>query len=231
MIGLAKSAVQVVAPALASLLLTVSGLHLVMSIDLLSLLPGLVAVLLVFLPRAERTQTGMAAAGNFWHEFRFGFRYIFAHPGLSGILLIFCGINLFAGFTYMSILSPMILTRTQGDQMALGTVQTVMGIGGILGGLVLTLWRSPRRKAALFTWSTLISFGVCDFLTAASRSVVSWSVAGFSFRVLHPVHGQPVLHPVAGARPRGCAGTRLFGARDADHPAHAHWYPAGRAGG
>ena len=101
MIGLAKSAVQVVAPALASLLLTVSGLHLVMSIDLLSLLPGLVAVLLVFLPRAERTQTGMAAAGNFWHEFRFGFRYIFAHPGLSGILLIFCGINLFAGFTYM----------------------------------------------------------------------------------------------------------------------------------
>lgn len=179
MIGLAKSAVQVVAPALASLLLTVSGLHLVMSIDLLSLLPGLAAVLLVFLPRAERTQTGMAAAGNFWHEFRFGFRYIFAHPGLSGILLIFCGINLFAGFTYMSILSPMILTRTQGDQMALGTVQTVMGIGGILGGLVLTLWRSPRRKAALFTWSTLISFGVCDFLTAASRSVVSWSVAGF----------------------------------------------------
>ncbi|MEN6410800.1 MAG: MFS transporter [Anaerolineaceae bacterium] len=179
LIGLSKSVVQVAAPALASAILTFSGIHVVMGIDLFTLALGLVAVLLVSLPRAAASDVGAAAAGNFWHEFRFGFRCIFADRGLRAMLFIFAGINLFAGLTYMSILPPMILTRTNGDKIALGTVQTVMGMGGILGGLVLTFWRSPRKKAALFAWSTLLSFGVCDFLTATSQTVWSWSIAGF----------------------------------------------------
>jgi predicted MFS family arabinose efflux permease len=150
-----------------------------MIIDLLTMLPGILVVLLVSLPKPEESEEGARARGDFWHEFRFGFRYIFSHPGLRSITLIFVGINLFAGITYLSILSPMILTRTGGNKIALGTVQTVMGIGGILGGLILTLWKSPRRKAAIFVWSTFGSFLFCDFFTAVSRSVWSWSIAGF----------------------------------------------------
>lgn len=179
LIGLAKSLVLVLAPALASMILTFGGIHLVMEIDLLSFFPGLVTLLLVYLDKAALSEAGALAKGNFWHEFRFGFRYIFSRPGLRAILAIFVGINLFAGLTYMSILSPMILTRTNGDQIALGTVQTVMGIGGILGGLVMAVWKTPRKKAALYAWSTMISFGICDLLTASSRAVWSWSVAGF----------------------------------------------------
>jgi MFS family permease len=179
LLGLAKSTVQVIAPALSSAILAFSGLHLVMTIDLLTLLPGLAVVLLVSLPKAAQSEVGKSAHGDFWHEFRFGFKYIFSQPGLRILLFLFAGINLFAGLTYMSILSPMILTHTHGDEVALGTVQTVMGVGGILGGLLLTFWWSPRNKAQLFAWSTMISFGVCDFLTAISRSVWSWSVVGF----------------------------------------------------
>ena len=179
MIGLARSASKILAPAFGSALLAFGGLDLVLKIDLISMLPGLLSVLLVMIPKAEHSEEGMLARGDFWHEFRFGFRYIFTQPGLREILLIFVGINLFAGFTYMSILSPMILTRSGGDQFALGTVQTVMGVGGILGSLALTFWRSPKKKAALFTWATFISFGTCDFLTAISRTTFSWSIAGF----------------------------------------------------
>jgi MFS family permease len=179
LIGLAKSMVTMIVPALASVVLTFGGMSRVMIIDLLTMLPGVLAVLLVSLPKPEESEEGARARGDFWHEFRFGFRYIFNHPGLRSITLIFIGINLFAGITYLSILSPMILTRTGGNKIALGTVQTVMGIGGILGGLILTLWKTPRRKAAIFVWSTFGSFLFCDFLTAISRSVWSWSIAGF----------------------------------------------------
>lgn len=179
LIGLAKSMVTMIAPALASVVLTFGGMSRVMIIDLLTMLPGILVVLLVSLPKPEESEEGARARGDFWHEFRFGFRYIFSHPGLRSITLIFVGINLFAGITYLSILSPMILTRTGGNKIALGTVQTVMGIGGILGGLILTLWKSPRRKAAIFVWSTFGSFLFCDFFTAVSRSVWSWSIAGF----------------------------------------------------
>ena len=179
LIGLAKSAIQVVAPAVASVILSFAGLHRVLSIDLLTLIAGLAAVLLVHLEKPPHTETGAQAKGTFWHEFRFGFRYIFSLPGLRTIMLMFVSINFFAGLTYMSILSPMILTRTNGSELSLGTVQTVMGVGGIVGGLVLTFFKSPRKKAALFAWSTTISIGICDLLTAASRSVLTWSISGF----------------------------------------------------
>jgi len=179
LIGLSKSAVQVIAPALSSAILTYGGINLVMVIDLATLLPGLIALLLIQLNKPGQSEEGVLAKGNFWHEFRFGFHYIFSHPGLRVILLNFMGINLFAGFTYMSILSPMILVRTGGDKIALGTIQTIMGLGGILGGLVLVASKTPRKKASLFAWSTLISFGICDLLTASSHAVWSWSASGF----------------------------------------------------
>lgn len=191
LIGLAKSFMQVLAPALSSVILTLGGLDLVMKIDLLTLLPGLLAVLLIDLPIPEHSAEGQKAKGDFWHEFRFGFGYIFSQPGLRIITIVFMGINLFAGLTYMSIIPPMILTHTGGDKLALGTVQTVMGVGGILGGLILTLWRSPKKKVALFAWTTALSFLVCDTLMALSRNVWSWSLSGFLAEVTIPFMVSP----------------------------------------
>jgi MFS family permease len=179
LVGLAKSAVQIIAPAFASALLSVGNLATVMSVDLLTMIMGLASVLLVRLVNPPQSETGRLAKGDFLHQVRFGFRYIFDHPGLKGILFIFIGINIAAGFTYMSILSPLILAHTGGSQVALGIVQTVMGIGGIAGGLILTIVRTPKKKAQLYVWSTMLSFFVCDFLTAISKHVWSWSAAGF----------------------------------------------------
>ncbi|MEA5077710.1 MAG: MFS transporter [Anaerolineaceae bacterium] len=191
LIGLAKSFMQVLAPALSSVILTFGGLDLVMKIDLLTLLPGLLAVLFIELPIPERSVDGQKAQGDFWHEFRFGFGYIFSRPGLRIITIVFMGVNLFAGLTYMSILSPMILTHTGGDKIALGTVQTVMGVGGILGGLILSFWHSPKKKVALFAWTTALSFLICDTLMAFSRNVWSWSLSGFLAEVTIPFMVSP----------------------------------------
>jgi len=191
LIGLARSVMQVMAPALSSVILTFGGLDLVMKIDLLTLLPGLLAVLLIDLPIPERSTDGQQAKGNFWHEFRYGFGYIFSRPGLRIITIVFMGVNLFAGLTYMSIISPMILTHTGGDKIALGTVQTVMGVGGILGGLILTFWHSPKKKVALFAWTTALSFLICDTLMALSRNVWSWSLSGFLAEVTIPFMVSP----------------------------------------
>ena len=191
LVGITKSAVQIIAPALASVILSFSDLSTVMIIDLTTLIFGLSSLLLVHFPTPVQSEEGILAKGNFWHEIRFGFRYIFSRPGLKGILLIFAGINLAAGLTYMSILSPMILTRTNGDKMTLGIVQTIMGIGGISGGLILALWKSPRRKARLYVWSTMLSFMICDFCTAASRSVWGWSISGFFSELTIPFMVSP----------------------------------------
>jgi MFS transporter, DHA3 family, macrolide efflux protein len=191
LVGITKSAVQIAAPALASVILSFSDLSTVMIIDLTTLIFGLTSLLFVHLSTPAQSEEGKLAKGDFWHEIRFGFRYIFSRPGLKGILLIFAGINLAAGLTYMSILSPMILTRSNGNQMTLGIVQTIMGIGGISGGLILALWKSPRKKARLYVWSTMLSFMICDFCTAASKSIWGWSISGFFSELTIPFMVSP----------------------------------------
>lgn len=179
LLGLGKSAARVLAPALSGLLMQAGGLNSVMTVDLATMGLALGGLALVRIPAPQRTPAGQQAQGSLWHEMRFGFGYIFTRPGLRGILLTFFMINLFATLTYFAVLSPMILARTGGDEMALGVVRTVMGLGGICGGLFISLRRAPWQKTRVFLWSTLLSFLICDFMTAVSRSAWGWSLAGF----------------------------------------------------
>lgn len=94
-------------------------------------------------------------------------------------MMIFFFINLFGTITYIAVFSPMILSRTGGDEVVLGTIRTIMGLGGIVGGLLITAWRAPWKKTNTYLVSTLLSFLVCDFLSAISRTTIGWSIAGF----------------------------------------------------
>jgi hypothetical protein len=40
----------------------------------------------------------------------------------------------------------MILARTGGDTLALSTVEAALGIGGIVGGVLMSIWGGPKRK-------------------------------------------------------------------------------------
>ncbi|HVN55524.1 MAG TPA: MFS transporter [Anaerolineaceae bacterium] len=179
MLGLGRSASTVFAPILGGLLLQSVGLNAVMIADLGTLVLGLGALLLVPIPSPAASDEGRKAAGSFLHEMGFGLQYIFKRSSLRDLMGTFFLINLFGTLTYMAVLSPMILARAGGDEITLGIVRTMMGIGGIAGGLVLTIWGFSKQKARTYGWSTMISFFICDFLTAISRSLPGWATAGF----------------------------------------------------
>jgi MFS transporter, DHA3 family, macrolide efflux protein len=179
MLGLGKSAARVLGPTLAGLLQQTAGLNAVMMVDLMTMGVALFSLLLIRIPAPPPSSEGRQAAGSFWHQMRFGFSYIWHRPGLRSLLFTFFMINLFGTLTYFAVHSPMILTRTGGNEIVLGTVRTVMGVGGIAGGLIISIWGSPRRKTTTYLVSTSISFLACDFLTAISRTVTGWSIAGF----------------------------------------------------
>lgn len=179
LLGLGRSASRMFAPSFAGLLQHQAGLNAVMAVDLGTLSLALSSLLFIRLPAPRESAEGRAARGNFWREARFGAAFILKRPGLRGILFTFFLINLFATLTYFAVHSPMILARTGGDELALGTVRTVMGLGGIAGGLLISLWGGPQRKARSFLIATLLSFLICDFMTAVSRSTAGWAIAGF----------------------------------------------------
>jgi MFS transporter, DHA3 family, macrolide efflux protein len=178
MLGLGRSAARMLSPAIAGVLLPLAGLGVVMAFDLVTLGLALLGLLLIRIPAPAVSSTGRQARGSFQHEIKFGAAYILKRPGLRNLLFTFFLINLFGTLTYFAVLSPMVLARTGGSEVTLGLVRTGMGLGGIAGGLAVTVWGGSRHKTRTYLVSVMLSFLVCDAMMAVSTSAAGWIAAG-----------------------------------------------------
>ena len=184
--SLAMDASRVIAPFAAGALLTVIDISGIMLIDVTTFLVAVGTLLIVRIPRPTITEEGKTARGNWWHETRSGFRYITERPGLLGLMGVFAGINFFATLAYFSILPPMILARTGNDQVVLATVQSMLGIGGIVGGILLSVWGGPRRQIHAICLGTALSYLSGDLFFAIGRTPQVWTIAAFCTAVFIP---------------------------------------------
>ena len=82
--------------------------------------------------------------------------------------------------TYENILSPMILARSGQNQIALGIVSGILGIGGMAGGLIVSFVKLPKDSVRVIFLSGGISFLLGDFLMGAGQNVLVWSIAGIA---------------------------------------------------
>jgi len=186
LVSLALSAARLLSPALAGAVLSVVQIEGVMTIDVLTFLVSMGTLLFVRVPRPVSSAVGRAAGGQLWAEMSLGLRFIRQCPGLLGMVFIFSGINLFASLTYFSILPAYILARSSGDKMALGVVQSVMGIGEVLGGVLVGVSGGPRRKVHGFLLCTALSFLCGDLVFAAGRSLPAWVAAALGATIFIP---------------------------------------------
>jgi MFS transporter, DHA3 family, macrolide efflux protein len=177
--SLAQSGSQVFAPAFAGIMLGIVGISGILLIDVATFCIGVLPLLFIAIPRPVVQETEKATPPNIRQDILFGFRYIAARPGLVGLLIIYCGINLAAAIGWFAVLPPMVLARTGGDELALGTVQAAMGIGGIIGGVLLSVWGGPKRRIHGVLLLGVISFLTGDFLLGAGRTVPLWALATF----------------------------------------------------
>ncbi len=184
--SLAQSTSTVLSPIFAGALLALIGINGVMLIDVATFLIATLTLLLVRIPRPPATIGDSEARGGKLKELSFGFRYILARQGLWSLLLIFAGMNLFAALTYYSILPAMILARTSGDELALATVQGALGMGGMAGGLLISIWGGPKKRIHACLIGAALSFLIGDLLMAVGRIVPVWTVAAFLEEVFIP---------------------------------------------
>jgi len=166
---------------LAGLMLHSAGLRSVMLVDLGTLCAAVVTLLVVRIPRPAETSTGsQARALGLRHELAFGTRYILQRPGLLGLTVIYMLIFLYAGITYFGVLPAMILARSGGRELVLSSVQSALGVGGVVGGIVVTIWGGPKRKIHGVLASCAASFLAGDLLFAAGRTPEAWIAAAFA---------------------------------------------------
>jgi MFS transporter, DHA3 family, macrolide efflux protein len=183
--SLAYNGTQIAAPVLAGALLPFLGISGVMTIDVLTFGVAMLTLALVRIP-SPRPVEQAEQAESFLTQASFGFRYIFARPGLAGLMAIFMGIEFFAALTYFSVMPALILARSGGNEVALGMVQATLGIGGVIGGVLVTWWGLPRRKIHAVCGLCGLSFLFGDLLFAVSRSLPAWIVAAVVTSVFIP---------------------------------------------
>ncbi|MDE5580361.1 MAG: hypothetical protein K2I95_02940 [Treponemataceae bacterium] len=106
-----------------------------------------------------------------------GFAFLKKEKGILYIILTMALINFFSRLTYENILSPMILARSLGDSIALGTVNACMGIGGIVGGIIVSFKKEDRHKVVALFLPAALSFLLGDLMMAFGKNVFWWSLA------------------------------------------------------
>lgn len=145
MMSLVQMGPGVIAPMMAGGLLPLIGLTGILSLDVATFLLAILALLFVHIPQPLQTEEGRQARGPILQEAAFGFRYIFARPSLLGLQLVFFFGNLCTGIAFTA-LSPMVLLRTGNDSVSLGAVLSAGAVGGVVGGIVMSVWGGFKKR-------------------------------------------------------------------------------------
>lgn len=147
MVQMAEAISVVVAPLLAGLLMVWIGMTYIVMIDFITATIAISSLFLVRFPRvskAEDVDKSSKKKGSILREIAEGWRYIVERPGLKGLIIYFAISNFLFGFFNVS-LTPLILSFASEAQ--LGTVMSMSGLGMIVGGLLVSIWGGPKKRA------------------------------------------------------------------------------------
>jgi MFS family permease len=184
-VALAGGMAQLLVPLVAVGLLAAIGLGGILALDVVSYAVAVAVVLAVRFPRtmAYRRREPLLT------EVAEGFRYSWGHRALRAMLLWFAGLNVFLAPLFL-LVTPLVLAF--GTLHQLGWVAFGSGLGGVLGGLLLTFWGGPRRRrmyGMLLCTVALGAFGALAGLRPSLTVVVvgAWGL-GFWLTLVNGVY-------------------------------------------
>jgi MFS family permease len=168
---------EIIGPALAGVLYSVIGFTGILLIDLTSFMVGISTIFAVHIPQPLMSEAGRQSRTGIFPELAFGFRYIFARKSLLALLLL---ASLF-GFAHDigdSLYSPMILARTNSNAQVLASLQAAAGVGGVTGGLLLSVWGGHKRRIHSLLLG-MVGAGFSKIIFGLARIPLIWIPAQF----------------------------------------------------
>jgi MFS family permease len=187
--NLSQSAATLAAPILGGVLLLAIHIYGVLLVDFASFLVSVLILLFVRIPSpakgAETAVAGERAGGSLFREAAYGWRYVRERPGLFALLLLAAFSNLALGLVQV-LAAPMVLAFATAS--ALGTALSIAGAGMLVGSLVMSVWRGPRRRID----GTLLFMVVVGLFIAAAGlrpSLPLFATAAFLFYFTFAVSG------------------------------------------
>lgn len=176
MIQMAESGSAILAPVLAGILLGTVGIVGILAVDIVTFLVAIGALLLVHVPRPRETEAGRRGRGSLWQESLYGLRYIVQRPSLLGLQLALFSANL-TGNLSGAVLPALILARTASNATIMGSVFSAGAVGGVAGGLLMSIWGGPRNRV-LGLLGSMFLMGILHIVPMGlGRSLPVWAAA------------------------------------------------------
>lgn len=179
MLQLIEPTSLIASPLLAGLLLPAIHLNGILALDIATFLVAIGSLLVIGISRPAATDAGRQGKGNLWQESIYGFHYIFQRPSLLGLQLVFFAGN-FLSAIVLVLVPAMILARTGNNELILASVQSALGVGGIVGGLVLSLWGGPQRRIHSLLISWILAGLLGELAMGLGQTLTVWVFAHFA---------------------------------------------------
>jgi predicted MFS family arabinose efflux permease len=176
------SIVTILAPALGSVMLAFGGLKSVLVFDLATFSIAF-SILLLFIKIPAVKRKTDAVKESFLNSCLAGIRFLKGHTALLRIILFFAFINFIAKMGGYGMTPALILSRTGGDQAALGIVEAAIGIGTLAGSIVVTLTKPPKNRVFVIFFACGISFLIGDTGQSLTSSLPLLTAAAFASNV------------------------------------------------
>lgn len=161
-------------PMLAAAVMGFMGISGVLLFDIATFLFA-ITIMIFFIQIPEKKWEKAKEEGMF-QGFWEGVAYLKTQRGIFYIILCMAILNFLSRLSYENILSPMILARSN-SQVVLGIVTSTIGIGGIVGGILVSILKMPSNKVKMLFYSAGISFLCGDLLMGLGQNVYAWGIA------------------------------------------------------
>jgi DHA3 family macrolide efflux protein-like MFS transporter len=175
LLSLADSISNIFAPMLAGFLINIIGIMGILTFDIVTFLVAVTSLMALFIPEPIKKE---AKKVTLLEDSLYGFKFILTRKGLLGLQLSFFLSNLLNSFVF-TLFTPLILLRTGNDTVMLGTIQAAFGVGGVLGGLLLSAWGGPKRKIDGIFLGGAASYFFGVFILGIGKSNIFWLIGAF----------------------------------------------------
>ncbi|MDE6110712.1 MAG: MFS transporter, partial [Eubacterium sp.] len=166
--------ISILTPIIATAVLSFTNLQTIIYIDLITFVIAFVSLaFFVKIPEYKADKN----ADSFLALTKSGLTYLKQNRGILDLILFLACINFIASI-YNAAFPAMILSKENGGEIALGTVNAFIGVATLIGSIVASLMATPKSRVKVICNALLISMSTENFLLALGKTLPLWCIGG-----------------------------------------------------
>ena len=167
-----RSLITIINPLLSTAIYSFFGIKTVCIIDLMTFFIAFFVLLLFIKIDEIKSESKEADTITMIKE---GAQYLQSHRLILNIILFLAGIN-FVASAFDTVIVPLVLSKTGGNENILGIVTSFSGIAMLIGSVLSTITKEPKNKSKAIFIALFISMLFENFMLALSDSPVIWCI-------------------------------------------------------